>query len=49
MWVESEPGKGSTFHLLLPVEQEEKKKIGEILVEKGLVTEQQLTDALKDQ
>ncbi len=49
MWVDSKPGKGSTFHLLLPAEQEEKKRLGEILVEKGLVTKQQLTDALKDQ
>lgn len=49
MWVESEYGEGSTFHLLLPAELEEKKKLGEILVEKGLVTKQQLTDALKGQ
>ncbi|HEC20572.1 MAG TPA: hybrid sensor histidine kinase/response regulator [Gammaproteobacteria bacterium] len=49
VWVESEYGKGSTFHLLLPAVQEGKKRLGEILIEKGLVTQQQLTDALKDQ
>jgi signal transduction histidine kinase len=49
IWVESRLGEGSTFHLLLPEMREQKKKLGEILVEKGLLTKEQLTDALKDQ
>ena len=49
IWVESRLGEGSTFHLLLPEMREQKKKLGEILVEKGLLTQEQLTDALKDQ
>lgn len=49
IWAESRLGEGSTFHLLLPEMREQKKKLGEILVEKGLLTKEQLTDALKDQ
>lgn len=49
IWVESELDKGSTFHFILPEMLQEKKKLGEILIEKGLVTEEQLNAALKDQ
>ena len=49
IWVESQLGEGSTFHLLLPELKEAKKKLGEILIEKGIVTEKQLSEALKDQ
>lgn len=49
LWVESQPGEGSTFHVLLPEACEEKKKLGEILVEKGLLSADQLSEALKDQ
>jgi len=49
LWVESTPGAGSSFHLLLPTTDENKKKLGEILIEKGLVTEAQLTEALTGQ
>lgn len=49
IWVESSVGIGSTFHVLLPEFREDKKKLGEILIEKGIVTEEQLTEALKDQ
>lgn len=48
IWVESETGRGSTFRLILP-ELQQKKKLGEILIEKGLVTEEQLNNALNDQ
>jgi len=49
IWAESIEGEGSTFYLLLPQLKEQKKKLGEILIEKGLVTEEQLSNALKDQ
>ncbi len=49
LWVESIADEGSSFHLLMPAAPESKKKLGEILVEKGLVTEEQLTEALKGQ
>ncbi|KPJ91124.1 MAG: hypothetical protein AMJ53_12315 [Gammaproteobacteria bacterium SG8_11] len=47
--VESRLGEGSSFHLLLPQLLEAKKKLGEILIEKGIVTEKQLSEALKQQ
>jgi len=49
IWVESEHEKGSVFKIILPELHKEKKKLGEILVEKGLVTEEQLSNALKYQ
>jgi signal transduction histidine kinase len=49
IWAHSQPGEGSTFHVMLPEIKENKKKLGEILVEKGIVTEKQLTEALKQQ
>ncbi len=49
IWVESQLGKGSVFHLMLPELKETKKKLGDILIEKGIVTEQQLSEALKQQ
>ena len=49
IWVESVLGQGSTFHLLVPELKEIKKKLGEILIEKGIVTEKQLSEALKQQ
>jgi len=49
IWVESEIDKGSVFKIILPELRKEKKKLGEILVEKGLVTVEQLSNALKYQ
>jgi signal transduction histidine kinase len=49
IWVESELERGSTFHILIPEFRENKKKLGEILIEKGIVTEEQLSQALSDQ
>lgn len=48
IWVESD-GNGSTFKMILPEFNRHKKKLGEILIEKGLVTEEQIHNALKDQ
>jgi signal transduction histidine kinase len=49
IWAESEEGKGSAFHFTIPKKLKEKKKIGEILVEEGKVTEEDLKKALEKQ
>jgi len=49
VWVESEIGKGTTFRFNIPKKLRTPKKIGEILVEDGLITEEQLKEKLKKQ
>ena len=49
IWASSQIGEGSTFHILLPELKEGKKKLGDILIEKGIVTEKQLSEALRQQ
>jgi len=49
IWAESQAGKGSVFHFTIPKKFKEKKKIGEILIGEGKITEEDLKKALKKQ
>lgn len=49
IWAESEEGKGSAFHFTIPKKIKEKKKIGEILMEEGKITKNDLKNALEKQ
>lgn len=46
VWVESAVGQGAIFHFTIP---KEIKRLGEILVAKQLISERDLTEALKEQ
>ena len=47
--LDSEPGKGTTFYFTIPKKIPEQKKLGEILVDAGVISEDDLSKALKKQ
>jgi PAS domain S-box-containing protein len=50
IWAESKPGKKTKLAFIIPrVSKRGRKKIGEILVEDGLITDQDLAEALRKQ
>lgn len=49
IWVESGPGKGSNFCFEIPLVKATHKKIGDTLIELGMITDDQLKIALQEQ
>ncbi|MEE8359483.1 MAG: ATP-binding protein [Candidatus Omnitrophota bacterium] len=49
LWIESDEGKGAAFFFTIPKTLKQSKKIGEILVKEGAVSEEDLEKALEKQ
>ena len=49
IWAEKNPEGGAVVRILIPKEQKERKKIGKILVENGIINKEQLQQAVEKQ
>ncbi len=49
IWAENRSGGGAVFHVLIPASRSGRKRLGQLLVENGVITHQQLAEFLKKQ